>query len=498
MPCGAALRVPRLPDPQILVLAFVRMGGESSPWGIAVGRPGKPPQVFTTPEPRTRDDVAEMVAKLAPILLTHVHHPRFSPFGPDSNAAIPPFQVWVPNATHLEMLHHLNYTYTFTKYGSASRHLLLNHVGQACGWLFREAQRPGQLITLAATDVLRDAFTFPAESARLGHPGFLLAWLGAKGTRDERMAAAAEAERLSAATSLDPAFERDELEFYVDLHNTGRKDGKAADVARASKMIHTRLAEELERRFHLVEQALSVIGKDKRPENRGLPLLVQASMDEHRRQYRRLEQDIDDNEDGPAFRPSPETDRYPSAAASRFYVHEASQELRDTLLVHGDREMQADLIVSGEAIAGVIVDVRGEGAGRRTVPVWTVESRGEVPLRVRKDSTLCVAGLSSRHVVIRSIEKLGTGGYRFELVVTKLINGPRKGDGTVLPATSPKLKKQRVVLVKPSMDQIARKRSFLVWRRDVPGAWLTHAVPAVREADVPEGVAEDLTRLTKP
>ena len=67
--------------------------------------------------------------------------------------------------------------------------------------------------------------------------------------------------------------------------------------------------------------------------------------------------------------------------------------------------------------------------------------------------------------------------------------------GRVLPATSPKLQRKRVVLVKPSMDQIARRRSFLVWNRDVPGAWLTHRVPKVPEADLPEEIAEDLSSL---
>ena len=65
LPNGETLRVNRLPDEQLLILAFVKMGGESAPWGIAFGRPGKRPQMLTTPEPRTRDDVADMVATLS-------------------------------------------------------------------------------------------------------------------------------------------------------------------------------------------------------------------------------------------------------------------------------------------------------------------------------------------------------------------------------------------------------------------------------------------------
>ena len=83
------------------------MGGESAPWGLAYGHPGKTPKVLTVAEPRTRDAVADIMLEFAPSLLTHVHHPQFSSFGPDPEARLPPFQIWLPNDTHLEMLHHL-------------------------------------------------------------------------------------------------------------------------------------------------------------------------------------------------------------------------------------------------------------------------------------------------------------------------------------------------------------------------------------------------------
>ena len=47
-------------------------------------------------------------------------------------------------------------------------------LGRACGWLFREAQRPGQMAVMAASRVLTDAYTFPSETTRQGHLGFLL------------------------------------------------------------------------------------------------------------------------------------------------------------------------------------------------------------------------------------------------------------------------------------------------------------------------------------
>jgi hypothetical protein len=495
LPNGETLRVNRLPDEQLLILAFVKMGGESAPWGIAFGRPGKRPQMLTTPEPRTRDDVADMVATLSTPLLTHLNHPKYSPWGPSPDVKLPPFQVWLPNSSHLEMLHHLAYAYTFTKFGPASRHTRLNQLGHACGWLFREAHRPGQMITMVATDVLADAYTFPAEATRQGHLGFLLAWLNTKGQGDARMRAAAEAEKVTVSSSLDPALERDELEPNVEMYNEARTAGDRERLERAAKRIQKVLTEELERRFHQTELAIGVLRSDKRRENLGLQVLVNASMDEHRLQYRRIEQKIDDNLDGPAFRPSPETDRYPSAAGSRFYVHQASQELRDHLLVHDDRELQAGLVATGEAISGTILDVWDEGEGKKSVPVWLIESKGDIPLRIREDAKLCVVGLRGRQVQIRSIERTEDLRYRFEAVVTSLIREVAREDASAPAASSQRLKRRRVVLVKPSMDQIARRRSGLIWKRDVPGAWLTHRVPKVREASLPDEISEDLSSL---
>lgn len=56
----------------------------------------------------------------------------------------------MPNPTHLEMLHNLAYAYTFTRFGDPSRVELLNRLGRAAGWLFREAQRPGQIVRVSS------------------------------------------------------------------------------------------------------------------------------------------------------------------------------------------------------------------------------------------------------------------------------------------------------------------------------------------------------------
>jgi hypothetical protein len=56
-------------DDDVLLVAFVRMGGEALPWGVAFAHPGDEPTVHVVPEARNRDEVAGMLAAFAPALL---------------------------------------------------------------------------------------------------------------------------------------------------------------------------------------------------------------------------------------------------------------------------------------------------------------------------------------------------------------------------------------------------------------------------------------------
>jgi hypothetical protein len=127
LPRGSTKHFPLASDADTLILAFVRMGGESSPWGIAIGHPGSSPKLLTVPEPRNRDAVAAMAAEAAPILLRHLFQPDHSTVAIDGPLQPRPLrQIWLPNPTHLDMLQYLAYAYTFTKWGTAERRDLLN------------------------------------------------------------------------------------------------------------------------------------------------------------------------------------------------------------------------------------------------------------------------------------------------------------------------------------------------------------------------------------
>jgi len=497
---GETLHFSIADDADLLIIAFIRMGGESAPWAVGFGQPGREPTILSVPEPRNRDLVAGMAAEFVPALLTHLRHPEHSRdviTGPEHT--LPVRQVWLPNSTHLDMLHYLAYAYTFTKWGDPARALMLNKLGRATNWLFQEAHRPGQVTTMVATEVLRESFAFPAQDVRQGHLGYLLAWLRTDGAREERMRAAEAAEQVTIATSLDPALERDTLDRAVEQWNDARRAGDTRGEARPSRTIGSALKPEVAHRWRLTEQAIRLLRSDGRRVNSGAARLEAASREEHWYRYLRIERRINDDTDGPAYVPSPETDRYAAPAAARFFTHEESEEVRYGALIHDDTELQADAIADGEALRGTIVRVRDDNPhGRAQTPVWTIESPDTGPLRLRESSRVCPVGLPQREGHIRSIEPLPNGGRRLEVEITGWKRARRvPGLGAIPAACDDALRGTSVVMVKTTGERLARTRGRRVWERGVPGGWLTHGTPTGPGADLPPEVADDMTAVVR-
>ena len=65
-------------DEDLFIVSFLRMGGESRPWGVAYGTIADGPTVLTVPEGRNRQLVADMMAAFAPAILGHFRHPSYS------------------------------------------------------------------------------------------------------------------------------------------------------------------------------------------------------------------------------------------------------------------------------------------------------------------------------------------------------------------------------------------------------------------------------------
>jgi hypothetical protein len=247
----------------------------------------------------------------------------------------------------------------------------------------------------------------------------------------------------------------------------------------------------------LVDHTIDYLRGDKRRVNRGVSELEKASNQELWYQYLRMERGSDGDDDGPAFVASPETDRYPAAASSRYFVHEASEELRLAALIHDDPELQDEAIADGEAIRGKIIAVRDEDPGRRTVPVWTIEAPDVAPLRIREGSWLCVAGLPRRTLAVRRVDPAGKENLKIEVEVIGLKTQPRDGQRGVRSGDDPKLVGEVITLVPASTEGMLRRKSMKIWSRNTPGSWLTHSKPSGPRTELPTESAEDLDGLHK-
>jgi hypothetical protein len=486
-----------VPEPQAMILAFVRMAGESRPWGIAWGAVGSEPRIETVPDGRVRDDVGDLCASLAEDLLAHlrVHNWTYDPIERDAE----PHelrQMWLPNGQHVAMLHHLSYTYSQTRFGGANQDIL-RALGRLAGWMFRDTSRRGNQHVVSASQALAEAYVFPAQGARTAHLGYQLAWLTAAGDRDARIAAATEAEGLTISPTMDPSLERDELDGLVARWQQARREG--GEVAATAAAIAAILAPELERRWRLTETTYRLLSAGERPVNAGVGALVKEAHDEFWFQHQRLELRQNDPSQGPAFVPHPETDFHGSSAASRYLIHAAADEAYIGHLIHGDDELFQEALEDGHAFHGIVVSVDDRGPKGITTPIWKLRLDPDVPNRLREGGGIVPRG-SRGHVAAIVSVGLSPQGIDLELEWTGRKTKPLSC-GIGAKPVDPAWIGEQVAFVVSDAAELTRRRSGRVWKaKDGPGAWLTHGrAPAPVEISDDEGdidlLVDDISQI---
>lgn len=462
---GKKLRLPKRAAADTLVLAFVRMGGESRPWGVALGRPDKAPTICTAAEARDRELVGGMLESVAPALLAHMGHPEYA----RTRGEAPLPHIWLPNASHVEMLHFLAFTYTYAKRGEPARMKTLNALGRAANWLFQESTRPGQMSCIDASRALRDAFTFPAEDVRQAHTGYLLAWLETPGTLDARLSAASAAEQRTVSTSLDPQVEKAGLDADVEAFNIAKRNGDAGKMKALASKIEKALEPELRHRFDVAARAYRALRADAREANPGL-LEPESAARTRYEAYLEAERKVARGEK--AWVTSPETDGHALMAASNYVTLESDHGRYVNALVHDDEDMQEDLLATGDGVRGKIVGVEfpAKGGGKRAT--WVIEEDLRRPLRLREGSKLTQAGYPGRTAELLRIDESARGprGVRLEIV-----KGVLDGQGPLgRNARDASWKGKTVTFLSLPQPDFAERRRMMLWDRQGPGVWLTH------------------------
>lgn len=460
LPRGKKLRQTIASPQETLIVAFVRMGGESLPWGIAYGKPGEAPKLLTVPDPRKRDQTADMMSRFAPDLLRHLGHPAFG----DGTT---PGQIWFPNPSHFDMCHNLAFAYTWTKGGGTSSsdgiRESLRGLGRAAHWLFLEGNRPGQQAVIIATDALRSAFTFPVEQVRQGHLGYLLALLSTTGDRKDREAVARASERVSVGITMDPGVEKHGLAGLIDSYNEAIKQQQAPDKQVVSQ-IDTILKEELLRRFNLTCTARQLLVEDKRGVNKGCVKLATRTIQQHDREYLGNERRLAEGER--AFIAPVEGDHGSFGSAIRYNLYNLSTAEEVECLVDDDPEIQEELIATGEAIRGRISAVLVQKVGRSKFISWELEIDTEPALHIRVGERVCLLGNIKIAGKLAKVEPF-KGGRR--LVIEDL---SPKGD-----TSKSEWRGQEVVWLGAGSAGIIERKAWeylKAAKEERPGDWLVH------------------------
>jgi len=405
---SSSLRGVRIGTPdEILRLALVRMGGESAPWALGWAIGDGEPQVHSVPDPRKRELQAGMLEPLAEALINHLC-PR--------EAWRP--QIWVPNGTHLEMLHLLGYALRPKQNLDRSPSLALIRLGKLASALFRESTHPGQQLAMDASRVLREFYAFPAQPTRASHLGFLLAWLEETGDRASRRRAAATAEQQPVGWSLDPELERKPLEALVqrfDKHSG--PDGDADICSDAASRIAAVLHGEISRRLDLVGHAIATLRTDPRQESPGVQQLAAASEKRVGWIFERATA-IPGDPDSIGKLPSPRGASLPLAAARELAELNYAASLQHDALAPFDEVLQDGLITAGNGFVGSVEGIRTEltKPNSRTIrALWTMRLDHGGDLRLKVGDAVFVGTGTDWKATITAIDQDADGDRQIDL-----------------------------------------------------------------------------------
>lgn len=474
------------------MVAFVRMAGESRPWGIVYGRlKDKSPIVITTGDGRNREEVSKICEEFGIALLQYCRAEGHT-FNPITKDNIDPQelpQIWVPGARHVEMFHHLEYAYWRVRKGD-DRTQPLTAFARLSGWLFREAGRTGQQQVVDASKALLDSYVFPSDSLSLGNLTTSVAWFTATGSLAEKRLQVRDAGEQRVSPTIDPNLDMSILGPLVDKRAKLLKEGKS--LIDIEQEIHEALEPELLVRWNSMISAYKILSSDVRQENSGVDNLVKSTMEKFVWQFQRVERQVLDPDLGPAFTPHPETDFHGSAAASSYFQMAAADTSFIATLIHDDSELQGESIAQGRAFMANIKEVHDEGVGNKKVPVWTfIVKTGEL-LRLREGERYSLLRNQTSTIYIRSVEVrdddtlLVVGEWYTPKI--KELNGP-----IVAKPLDPKWVDQDVMFVPNDTSRLDTMKSNAVWKaKDGVGAWLTHGKPPAR---VEVNIIDDITQL---
>ena len=476
-----------------MMIAFVRMAGESRPWAISYGRfLDEEPKILSVPDGRNRNTVAEMCEKLAEEFLEYFRVTGYTwdPITKNSTIQEELPQLWVPSARHVEMFHHLEYAFWRVRKGD-DRTKPLTVFARLTGWLFRESTRMGQQTVVDASKLFRDSYVFPTDNTSLGHLGSCLEWFNPHQDIRSARLAVREVATLRDSPTLDPELDNKIFSPLINRRIELIEQGKSTQSI--DTKIDSHLASEVIRRWELIQSAYRIFSNDTRSMNPGVEDLTKSSLDSFYSSFQRIEENLQDPDLGPAYTPHPETDFHGSAAASSYFVMNAADTAYIAKLVHFDKELQAQSLAAGQAFFSEVVNVHNIGVGRLTTPQWILRVEIGEKLRIREGERYSPLGAPLHGILVRSIKVLNS--QSLEIIVEWT---DRKTMALEEPLNAKPVDTNwighRIMFVPKDGSDFDKSKSWSVWKASAgPGAWLTHGSAPVK---IEPSIIDDVTQLT--
>ncbi len=444
-------------------LAFVRMSGETRPWGVAFGTEETGPKVYSAMDGRDREQIQSVLEDLSIDLINYfcVENFTFDPITKESLHAENPPQIWVPNSSHIDMLHFINYMYWKPRTDDAMD-TYRTTLSRLCGWLFRESKLKGQQLVVDSAAVLRENYVFPVDDVTISNPAVALEWMKEKASIREQLDTTRDYAEDAAGTTLQPDVEK-VLEKLLK------------DKVKNEFEIGLVITAELERRWSLALDTFKTLQSDSRESNPGAFILLQESLKRFVDGFQYTERKKAENPGEPSFTPHPETDNHGSAAAASYFDLQSADSKYLPALIHNDEELLKDSIFSGHAISGNVVRVYSEQSGVRTKEIyWVFRVEARDDFRIREGERLAPMGNPGHSVKVVSVEFFDE--TQIDLVLhwknrktKELTSGPG-----LVPVDNA-WESEKIYFVPVDSSEFSKQSRMKVWKaREGIGSWLTH------------------------
>ena len=456
---GTARRISRerpfpVSDKPAVLIPILMAGEAPSLFALGIGDGYGPVSVHVCVNPRNRELQYQMLegaaARLTPILNVWERDPSMMP------------QVITPSFDGQRL-----YLAVIDRMAFLPTNPSLRALGRRMYWLMREFERPDSAALLDMPSALSQLYATGQDDIADMHLAAFLEWL--KPADGNIIARVQEAEALSVSTATDPVFDNEILVPLFDAYTAAMNADDQRAAAENEAEIRRFMTDEIERRYELVTQALTIVRSFP---GSALADEIQALV---RKRFDR-NQDYVSNDEARISRGF-----HGTAATMEFLGREIIMDRLEALSVRSVSAASGKARLSGTMVEGRIVEAYETPVPRKTIYEYDVHTPQEI-LAIRERDRLVLLNTDEFKFRVTDVQLAPQGGSIISLQMIKGMRNPTK------PRNG-----QSVVLMPPLADsfQIGRTMGMSKERLDV----LIQRQPVQGTAPVRHDLLSTMSRL---